>query len=340
MTPQFFKKLKNDSVLCLACAHQCQIKPNQTGICGVRKNQDGDLRLFVDNRPVAVNTDPIEKKPLYHFLPGSLIFSLGTIGCNFRCGFCQNWETSQNRLPTTDYGLQHAERWKPEKIVSYCLNNNIPSIAFTYNEPTIFIEYALDTIELAKKAGIKTVFVSNGYQSKYTADALVSFGLDAINIDLKSYSNKCYTKNCGAKLQPVLDNIKYFWNKGVWVEVTTLVVPGENDSVEELTNIAEFIYSVSPDLPWHISRFYPDYLMKDKPITSEKLLNQAYEIGRKIGIKHVYAGNINTKWGQDTVCPKCKAILIWRNDYQINLSDMFKKGRCIKCNTVIKGVWE
>lgn len=304
---------------------------------------------MVENKPIAVNVDPIEKKPLYHFLPGTLIFSFGTVGCNFRCGFCQNWDISQIRKvedggwrmeTKRDNAVNIKDSWKPEKIVNYCLKRNIPSIAFTYNEPTVFIEYALATMKLAKKAQLKTVFVSNGYQSEKSVQALVDNGLDAINIDLKSFSNDFYQKNCGAKLQPVLDNIKRFWEAGVWVEVTTLIIPDENDSEKELTHIAEYIYSVSADLPWHISRFHPEYLMQNKSVTGEATIKQAYEIGRKVGLKHIYVGNINIDIGQDSVCPRCQTKLIARNDYQIKVLHTFANGRCQKCKTVIKGVWQ
>ena len=321
----------------------------KTGICGVRENHNGELMLLVENKPVTVNIDPVEKKPLYHFLPGTPIFSLGTLGCNFHCGFCQNWDISQI-LKMQDRKWKIARKqdgddsridyWKPGRIIDYCLMNNIPSIAFTYNEPTVFIEYALAIIKAAKRAKIKTVFVSNGYQSKISAQILVKAGLDAINIDLKSFTNEFYLNNCGAKLQPVLDNIKGFWDEGIWVEVTTLIIPAENDSEAELKHIAEYMYSVSPDIPWHISRFHPEYLMQDKPVTEERKIRQTYTIGRKVGLKYIYAGNIETNFGQDTVCPKCQTQLITRTGYQVTLTDTFNHGQCQKCKTKVQGVWQ
>lgn len=344
MASKFFKKLENDLIQCLACNHQCKIPEGNTGICGVRKNSGGRLELLVYGKTTGAAIDPIEKKPLYHLLPGTPIFSIGTVGCNFRCGFCQNWGISQNRIKNKELRIKdHKEDikyWEPKNIIEHCLTNNIPSIAFTYNEPTIFIEYALEIIELAKKAKIKTVFVSNGYQSEKAINELVKSGLDAINIDLKSFSDDFYQRNCGAQLQPVLDNIKRFVGLGVWTEVTTLIIPDENDSDSEIRQIAEYIYSVSPDIPWHISRFHPDYLMTDRSVTSESILKQAFNLGRQAGLKYLYSGNINTNWGQDTVCPKCGTVLINRSGYQVQITDYFIDGKCSKCNLLIKGVWQ
>lgn len=281
--------MKNNIVQCQACAHYCVIQENKTGICGVRKNIAGELQLLVYGKPVAVHVDPIEKKPLYHFLSGTKILSFGTFGCNFHCGFCQNWEMSQttdHRLLTTDY-----DEWPPEKLVEYAVKNKIPSIAYTYNEPAIFVEYAHDIMVLAKEKGLKNVFVSNGFESKETLEYIGPY-LDAINIDLKSFSDDFYKKTCGGRLQPVLDTIKRVKEKGIWQEITTLIIPGENDKEEELKQIAGFIASVDKNIPWHLSRFHPDYKMIDKDATSYESLVKAREIGIEAGLKNVYLGNV------------------------------------------------
>jgi len=338
----FYKKLNNEEIQCLACANQCQIKNNQTGICSVRKNENGKLKLLVDNRPIAINLDPIEKKPLFHFFPRTEIFSFGTFGCNFRCAFCQNWDISQitkgkNNLESFLTAL--TELWPPQKIVNYCLENKIPAIAYTYNEPTIFIEYALETMILAHKNGLKNVFVSNGYQSEITIKEIVPY-LDAINIDLKSMNEKFYQKICGAHLDPVLKNIKTFYQKGVWIELTTLLIPNENDSEKELKEIAQFIAHIDKNIPWHISRFFPAYQMENYPATSMEKLKLAYQIGKENGLNFVYVGNITQSSMENTFCPQCNAILVSRDGYNIKISDNFKKGQCLKCGAKIKGVWQ
>ena len=289
----------NNVIKCLACSHYCQIPDGKTGICGVRQNVDRELKLLVYGRPCTVAVDPIEKKPLYHFLPGTKILSLGTFGCNLGCSFCQNWEISQvsqksrvksQKLSFTEL-VNKLEYWEPERIVEYAIKNKIPSIAYTYNEPTIWTEYAMDIAKLAKEKGIKNVYVSNGYMSRETCDYIVPY-LDAINIDLKSFSETFYQKICHAKLQPVLDSIKYFYKHKVWLEITTLVIPNENDSDKELKQIVEFIANLSRDIPWHISAFHADYQMMDKKSTEIKVLLKANEIGRKAGLKCIYLGNI------------------------------------------------
>ena len=337
----FYKKLNDDEIQCLACANQCKIKNKQVGICGVRQNKNGKLNLLVENRPVAINLDPIEKKPLFHFLPGTEIFSFGTFGCNFRCAFCQNWNISQ--LPKgnkifEEFIKETTEFWPPEKIVNYCLENKISSIAYTYNEPTIFVEYALKTMILARKNGIKNVFVSNGYQSNETIKEITPY-LDAINIDLKSMNEKFYQKICGAHLEPVLKNIKTFYQKGVWIELTTLVIPQKNDSEKELKEIAQFIAQIDKNIPWHISRFFPNYQMAGYKETPIETIKKAYEIGKRAGLNFVYGGNIINSSLENTFCPQCDALLIARNNYNIKITENFSKGRCLKCHAEIKGVW-
>lgn len=338
---KLFKKLKNSRIQCLACNHYCKISEGKTGICGVRKNIAGQLNLLVYGRPVAINIDPIEKKPLFHFLPGSEIFSLGTYGCNFRCSFCQNWDISQLSKGYQNFEeliKKTCEEWPPEKIVDYCRKNQIPGIAYTYNEPTIFVEYAYDTMKLAAKSGIKNVFVSNGYESKETVEYIAPY-LDAINIDLKSFRDEFYNRLCGAKLEPVLKTIKLIQQKKIWQEITTLLIPEENDSEKEIQEIAKFIASIDKNIPWHLSRFYPAYQMANKETTSIGILEKAYEIGKKAGLNYIYLGNVLTEKYESTYCPKCSEKLIKRIGYSINITDSFKNGRCLKCGENIPGIW-
>lgn len=285
-----YKKLKDSVVQCQACAHYCAIKAGETGKCGVRQNIDGVLQLLVYGHPVAIHVDPMEKKPLYHFLPGTKILSIGTFGCNFRCEFCQNFDMSQTYVETqTNADL--TQNYTPEEIVALAVKYKTPSIAYTYNEPTIFAEYAYDIMVLAHEQSLKNVWVSNGFFSKETLEYIGSY-LDAINIDLKSFSDEFYQKTCGARLQPVLDTIKRVQERGIHQEITTLLIPNENDSDAELTQIAEFIASVDKNIPWHISRFHPDYHMLSKDITPYESLIKAQKIGLKAGLEYVYIGNV------------------------------------------------
>src|SRR3989339_415059 len=283
-------KEKSGKVRCQACAHQCLISPGQTGICGVRQNQAGELILLVYGRPVALHIDPIEKKPLAHFLPGTQILSLGTFGCNFRCSFCQNWEISQ-RKQELEKEVAGLSEWTPEKIVALAKAKNLPAIAYTYNEPTIFIEYAHDIMVLAQEAGLKNVFVTNGYATRRAWDYVRPY-LDAANIDLKSFRDDFYIQFCGAHLAPVLDSITYLHQQGVWLEITTMLIPGQNDSDQELEAMANFLVSLNPGIPWHLSRFFPRYKMEEGKETPLATLQRAEAIGRRSGLKHIHLGNI------------------------------------------------
>lgn len=335
-----YNKLKHKTVKCTACSHYCTIAPDKTGVCGVRKNIDGDLFLLVYGWPVAVNIDPIEKKPLYHFLPGTRIFSLGTVGCNFACEFCQNWDISQTTKSNSQFDWESvSSTWAPEQIVEYCLKREIPSIAYTYNEPTIFAEYAYDTAKLAHAAGIKNVFVSNGYGSA-ECYALMEGLLDAANIDLKSFNPEYYTRVCHANIKPVLENIKRLYKMGIWIELTTLVVPGQNDALDEFKQIAEFIAKIDPDIPWHISRFFPQYKMSRTMATPVETLRQAQAIGRKAGLKYVYIGNCPNCQNESTVCSECRKTVIKRENYQIGQINITASGMCKFCEKNIKGIWK
>lgn len=332
-----YEALENKKVRCTACSHYCNIREGFSGICGTRKNIEGKLFLLTYGRPVAVNVDPIEKKPLFHFLPGTKAFSLGTVGCNFSCGFCQNWDISQ-ATKGRNAKMDALEEWPPERIVEFCMENGIPSIAYTYNEPSIFLEYALDTAKLAHRKGIRNVFVSNGYGSEESLLKMKNL-LDGINIDLKSFSHEYYRKVCGADIEPVLANIKRVHSMGVWVEVTTLLVPGQNDSPREMESIAGFIAEIDSSIPWHISRFFPHYKMSGLHPTPIKILETAYKIGKDAGLNHVYLGNVGGSGKESTYCPSCGKIAIERSSFEV-LNNTMSGGKCGNCSSPIRGVWK
>lgn len=303
-----YKKLDGKKVQCTTCSHRCLILPGKRGICGVRENKDGRLYLLVYGKAIAANIDPIKKKPIYHFMPDTFSYSVATVGCNFRCLWCQNADISQ-ATKVNGYHISIEEipyqSLPPSKIVEEAKKNDCPSISYTYTEPTIFLEYALDTMKLAHKAGLKNIWVSNGFMSPETLELILPY-LDAVNIDLKSFNEKTYQKYCGARLEPVLDNLvkikkshliggQDLGPRGhkVHLEVTTLIIPKINDSTKELTQIAEFIAEkLGPDTPWHISRFHPAFKMLDTPRTPIKTLKRAEKIGKKAGLKWVHLGNI------------------------------------------------
>lgn len=326
-----YQKRKNKTVRCQLCAHRCLITPGKRGICQVRENQNGILYSLNYGLTIAANVDPIEKKPFFHFLPGTNSFSIATAGCNFRCEFCQNWEISQI---TKEAGEIIGEKLPPEEVIKRALETGCRSIAYTYTEPTIFFEYAYDTARLAKKKNLVNVFVTNGYQTPETIKLMRGL-IDAANVDLKSFSETFYRQVCGAKLTPVLEAIKLMHQAGIWLEITTLVIPGQNDSEKELTQIAQFIAKIDKNIPWHISRFHPDYRLADSLPTPFKTLTNAQEIGKKAGLKFVYLGNIQTETGENTYCPKCGILNIRRRGYQTDILAVDKKGKCAKCHEVL-----
>lgn len=329
-----YKKLPEQKVVCLTCNHYCTISPDYTGKCGIRQNKNGELYLLTYGKALWVNVDPIEKKPLYHFFPWTNIFSFGTAGCNFTCKFCQNRQMSQAKVfPEI---IHQGESRSPKKIVDFCVENKIWNIAYTYNEPTVFFEYAYDTMKLAKKHGIKNVRVTNGFMSKECLKKIEKL-VDAVNIDIKWYTEEFYKDICGARLQPILDNIKRCREHDIWTEVTTLVIPGYNDKDADLEWIAKFIYSVSPDIPWHLSVFYPVYKMLNVPETKIESLKRWYDIGKKIWLNYIYLGNIYNNGHEDTICPKCWLHLISRTGYSVQTDEKFKDGMCPKCKTKIAG---
>jgi pyruvate formate lyase activating enzyme len=335
-----YKKVKEGVVQCLACANQCTIASGKTGVCGIRQNIKGKLYLLSYGKAAAVNVDPIEKKPLFHFYPGSRAFSFGTLGCNFRCANCHNHDISQMygyKGKVAAYGeIDWGYEVSPEELVEQALETKCKSIAYTYNEPTTFLEYALDTMKIAKEKGLKNVWVSNGYMSAKTLDLIILY-LDAVNIDIKSFDEQFYQKNCGGRVGPVLENCKQLVKQGVWLEITTLVIPTLSDNEDMLRNIARFIKTELGDfVPWHVSAFSStiSWKLKHLPDTPFKTLKRAYEIGKEEGLKYVYAGNVWEDSLESTYCPKCNKVLIKRLGYNVKRED--EKGRCV-CGEVIAG---
>ncbi|MFQ6066803.1 MAG: AmmeMemoRadiSam system radical SAM enzyme [bacterium] len=329
----FYEPLEDGKVICQLCPHYCRIGDGKRGICGVRENREGKLYSLVYGKIVSLAIDPIEKKPLYHFYPGSDAFSLATVGCNLRCLNCQNYSISQ--LPR-ERGEIEGRNHTPESIVSQAKGSGCKSIAYTYTEPTIFFEFAYDTSRLAQSELIKNIFVTNGYMNKEVLLKISSY-LDAANVDLKSFRQDFYRKNCRGKLTPVLETLKLMKKIGIWLEVTTLIIPTLNDSTGELKRIAEFIVNLGPDTPWHLSRFYPTYKLNNLAFTSPQTLHLARQIGLKAGLRYVYTGNVPGDEGENTYCYNCGRLLIQRYGYRIEKFDL-DGGKCRFCQAKIDGV--
>ena len=332
---KYYESLENGKIRCLLCRHHCILKEGQVGICGINMNKNGELVNLVYGHPSSINIDPIEKKPLFHFLPATDVLSFGTVGCNFKCPFCQNWQIAHtNKVNNSIYV-------SPQEMVNLAIQYKCQSIAYTYNEPSVFYPYARDVGILAKERGIKNVFVTNGFESVYEIEDM-KLWVDACNVDLKSFNKEYYKKVLKGNLEDVLDTIKRLKDVGIWQEITTLIVPGDNDSEEELTQIAEFIASVGVEIPWHITRFHPDYKVTNKPPTPIETMLKAYEIGKKAGLKYVYLGNVAMP--VITYCPRCNEELIVRTIYNVekNILEIDSKGiaRCPKCKETIEGVWK
>ncbi len=306
------------------------------GLCGVRLAVEGQVVSLVYGNVVAENVDPIEKKPIFHVMPGTKSYSIATAGCNFRCLHCQNASISQvsRSQNVQDSGIYRS----PESIVQTAIESGCSSISYTYVEPTVFFEFAYDCCLKAHELGVKNIFVSNGYMSARVVSELSPF-LTAINIDLKSFKESFYKKVCGAKLGPVVDNIRAFKKAGVWVEVTTLVIPGLNDSKQELKEIASFLASLDPAIPWHVTGFYPAYRMSGVEPTGSDILDMAREIGLKNGLLHVYTGNRPGSGGENSYCPSCGEVVIQRHGFQI-LKNSLTTGQCPSCKTAVAGVWQ
>lgn len=332
----FYEKLPDNHVKCNLCSHRCVIKDGASGICGVRQNKSGSLFSTVYSKVIATHIDPIEKKPLFQFYPGSAAYSIATVGCNFRCRHCQNYDISQS--PAGQMGYFPGDTKTPLEIVEEAERSGCKSIAYTYTEPTVFYELAYDTSRLAHSKGIKNVFVSNGFMSS-EALKYISPYLDGINIDLKAFTEKFYKEICGGRLEPVLKNIKLAAELGIWVEVTTLIIPTHNDSENELRYIAEHIAGVNKNIPWHISQFYPTYKMTDLPRTPVETLHMAREIGLRAGLHYVYEGNVPGGGNENTYCHKCGNLLIERWGYSI-VNNVIKDGRCPSCNSTVAGFYD
>src|SRR3989344_6640995 len=323
---QFYNKLKDKVVQCKLCPHFCVLNINEIGKCRIRKNNNGKLYSLSYGKPVSINIDPIEKKPLYHFLPKTFSFSIGMAGCNLSCGWCQNWNLSQKNAEEFD-----RDYVSPEELIKQVLKSGCPSISYTYSEPLISYEYVFDITKLSKKKGLKNILVSNGFINPEPLKNIIKY-IDAANIDLKSFKDETYKTLCGAKLSPILDTIRYLYENKVHVEITTLLIPNINDSEKELEEIAKFISNISKDIPWHISAYYPSYKL-DEPPTPLKLLKQAEKTGKKY-LNYVYLGNIQND--NNTYCPKCKSLLVDRNNNKI----LIKNNKCFNCQTEVKGIWE
>lgn len=324
----YYSKLEKDLVKCQLCSHYCTISPGKRGICLVRENRDGTLYSLNYRLLIAENIDPIEKKPLFHFYPGSKSYSIAAMGCNFRCLHCQNWSISQPRNNIIEGKLA-----LPEKIVQNTINNNCLSISYTYTEPTIYYETALEIAQLAKNNGLKNIFVTNGYISPEALNHIAPY-LDAANIDLKAMSENFYRKICGARLEPVLERIKQYYELGIWIEITTLIIPGYNDGDDELGEIAQFIVDIDKGIPWHISAFYPTYKLNDTPPPPVSTLQRAYKIGKDKGLLYVYEGNVGE--GENTFCPSCDKTIINRKYFSTN--NKIKDGKCPFCGEEIRGI--
>lgn len=328
----FYKKLKDKKVQCLLCPHFCTLKKNESGKCRVRKNKDGKLFSLVYGRPCSLAFDPIEKKPLYHFFPGQTTFSIATVGCNLNCKHCQNWEISQAEP------IENKNILEPKEIIKEVKKNKIKVICYTYTEPTIFYEYMLVIARLAKNAGIKNVVVSNGFINPRPLKKLCKY-IDAANIDLKSIEDKFYREVCDARVEPVLETLKILKKEKIWTEITNLLIPGLNDSEEQIKNLVVWIKdNLGRETPIHFTAFYPGYKLFHLPPAPIEILKKAREIALKEGMKYVYTGNLPDE-GNSTFCPKCGNTVIKRRLFSI-IENNLKQGRCGYCNSKISGFWE
>jgi pyruvate formate lyase activating enzyme len=330
---RYWISLEGGTIQCVLCPHRCTIRDGTTGVCGVRKNEGGALVSSVWGLSVAASVDPIEKKPLYHLMPGSLSFSIATVGCNMRCAFCQNSDISQYPAHA---GCVAGETLPPEQVVEAALDRGCSSVSYTYTEPTVFMEYMVDTARIARQAGLLNVAVTNGYTSPDVIRDDLAGLIDGANIDLKSFSDGFYRRLCSARLAPVLDAIQAYYESGTWIEITTLIIPGENDSPDELRETARFIRSLSPDIPWHISRYYPRYRHHGAGPTPVESLEEAREIGLGEGLLYVYTGNVAGHAGEHTFCPSCGQQVITRRGFFVEKKAM-QGGSCSRCGQNIPG---
>ncbi len=336
METLIYEKLNDKAVRCGICRHACVIGEGKRGICRVRENHDGRLLSLVYPRLIAQSVDPIEKKPVFHLKPGSFSYSIATVGCNFKCAFCQNSDIAQR--PSDGDGMIQGRDATPKEIVKQALSLGCESIAYTYTEPTVFFELAFHTAELAKENGLYNVFVTNGYMSEKALD-MISPYLDAANVDLKAFTDKFYKTYCRSGLEPVKENIRHMLDLGILVELTTLLIPGLNDDKKELTAMADYIAKdLGEETPWHISRFHPCYRMTDRPSTPVSSLMSAFEAGKNAGLRYVYTGNVQGLPSENTFCHSCKSLLVKRQGYQIeNL--LLLGGKCPDCKTPVHGIY-
>jgi pyruvate formate lyase activating enzyme len=322
----WYKKLSDERVRCDLCNHRCVINNGKRGICGVRENKEGTLFSLVYGKVIASHVDPIEKKPLFHFYPGSYSFSIATVGCNFKCTHCQNSDISQ--MPIDNNRIM-GQDILPEKIVELALSGNCQSISYTYTEPTVFMEYALDVAKIAKDKGLKNVYVTNGYMTEEVLNEIYPY-MDAANVDLKGFTEEHYQNVCGARLKPIMDTIRLMKQLGVWIELTTLIIPTINDSEDDIRRLAEFIVSIGREIPWHVSRFHPTYKMNNLQPTPVRSVIKARQIGLEVGLRYVYTGNIQGDDGENTYCYSCGKSLIERHGY--NIGHVHIKGsKCYFC---------
>ncbi len=336
METLIYEKLGKGRVRCGICRHFCVISEGERGLCMVRKNIKGRLLCLSYPKLVAAGVDPIEKKPVFHFRPGSLSYSIASVGCNFQCDFCQNSDIAQ--MPRDCGGMIQGRDITPESIVSNALGSGCDSIAYTYTEPTVFFELAFETAKLAKQRGLFNIFVTNGYMSGPALEMIRPY-LDIANVDLKAFNDRFYQKYCRARLEPVKKSIRKMKDSGMLVEITTLLVPGLNDNEDDLAAMAEFIASdLGPETPWHISRFHPCYRMQDRPATDIKSLKKAFETGKKAGLHYVYTGNAPGLASENTFCQNCGTLVVERTGYHIK-NYFVHPGRCPSCNTEIYGIY-
>ena len=330
-----YDRLDNERVRCFLCNHHCLIKSGGKGVCGVRENRSGTLVSLVYEKVIATHCDPIEKKPLFHFLPGTSSYSMATVGCNFRCVFCQNADISQ--MPS-DHNQIIGENMTPEKLVKDAVGTRSATISYTYTEPTIYFELAVDTARLAVSNGLKNVFVSNGYMTEQCLQEIYP-DLHAANVDLKAFNDRFYKEQCGARLGPVLETLEIMKRTGIWLEVTTLLIPGLNDSMDELKELAQFIAGLDPNIPWHISRFHPTYRLTNARVTPPEIIRSARDLGYEAGLKYVYTGNLPGDEGEKTFCHHCGELLIDRLAFYVR-ENKITENHCPNCGAEIPGVWD
>jgi pyruvate formate lyase activating enzyme len=330
---RYYKKLSKRRVKCLLCPRKCVVPKNNRGVCRVRENRDGTYYTLVHSNPCAVHIDPIEKKPLFHFLPGTTALSLATAGCNFACKNCQNWDISQARPDdTVNFEVP------PDMVVEFALEYKTPTIAYTYTEPTVFFEYMLETAQIARKRKVLNIYHSNGYINQKPLLELCQY-LDGANVDLKGYSDKFYQDITGGTLSPVLETLKTLKKEGVWLEITNLVIPTKNDTEKMIEDLCTWIKNeLDTDTPIHFSRFYPQYKLQNLPPTPIETLKRASQIARDIGLHYIYIGNVPGLPQESTYCPNCNNIIIERRGYTISAINI-QKGKCKFCKTKIAGVW-